>query len=167
MPDVFLGTIESKVAGDLNRVLADSKSRLSPGVYQLIGAADASGHVTSGAMTQDIGNSQWMVYLLNEEQLKNTVQSHLASLESGIGAGANGINVESLNQGVDALAVGLHAVASGGANLPLHGLTKLADMGTAVVETATRTPGLTNPFRSFEGRSVSDDDERWSRGLRD
>ncbi len=84
MHEIDLGTIDANT-GKLNELLGDADARLRQGKFHIVGSRDERGGVRGGALVQHVGNDQWSVYLLNEQQLEKVAQRQLQELgrESG------------------------------------------------------------------------------------
>lgn len=81
MIDVFLGTVAADRAGGLNDLLRCEEPALRDGRFDLVGRYDpAENRVMSAALTRNLGNDQWSVYLLDEAALDKIVRSEFCEL---------------------------------------------------------------------------------------
>ena len=95
MHEIDLGTIDAH-ASELGELLGDSDPRLRQGRFHVVGRRDERGGVRTGALVRHVGNDQWSVYLLNEQQLEKVAQRRLEELgrESGTGRAGSGVATE-------------------------------------------------------------------------
>ncbi len=124
MHELVLGSVDSGANGQLNDLLKDGDPQLRSGRFHLLGCVDdATGTVRSGALVRNIGNDQWSVYLLNEQQLEKVAHSELCDLRREANERGGAINRALLEQ-----STGLGAMKSTAELLGLSGETRVAHL---------------------------------------